>query len=237
MNTDEERQRAVAAIDAQIVALIEDGVPADASRIRALKAKRAVAQKSKKAIKRSVRKARERHAAAAVAAAVAPAKVPPKTDGRITLVPDSAADSKRLRSLPDKERKRIETARMEVRQTLTWCEEPSAEGFRNAIARCDAEISALIDRGVDYEADARTMLRNRRARLKTSPRPSPPGDVSRTLRSSSWPTCWTHTWNGAARSAEDQRTSSECSTCDPAAPPPWASGSRPSLTRSSAASR
>lgn len=58
MNTDEERQRAVAAIDAQIVALIEDGVPADSSRIRALVAKRAVAQKSKKAIKRSVREAR-----------------------------------------------------------------------------------------------------------------------------------------------------------------------------------
>ena len=42
MNTDEERQRAVAAIDAQIVALIEDGVSADAPRIRALKAKRAL---------------------------------------------------------------------------------------------------------------------------------------------------------------------------------------------------
>lgn len=55
---------------------------------------------------------------------------------------------------------------MEVRQTLTWCEEPSAEGVRNAIARCDAEIRALIDSGVDYEADARTQLRNRRARLK-----------------------------------------------------------------------
>ena len=64
MNTDEERQRAVAAIDTQIAALIEDGVPADSSRNRALKAKRAVAQKSKKAIKRSVRKARERQAAA-----------------------------------------------------------------------------------------------------------------------------------------------------------------------------
>ncbi|MBB1049899.1 hypothetical protein G6021_01925 [Dietzia sp. CW19] len=166
MNTDEERQRAVAAIDAQIVALIEDGVPADASRIRALKAKRAVARKSKKAIKRSVRKARERQAAAAASATVAPAQVPQETGGRITLVPDSAADSQRLRSLPDKERKRIETARMEVRQTLTWCEEPSAEGVRNAIARCDAEISALIDRGADYEADARTQLRNRRARLK-----------------------------------------------------------------------
>lgn len=166
MNTDEERQRAVAAIDAQIVALIEDGVPAEAPRIRALKAKRAVALKSKKAIKRSVRKARERQAAAAAAATVAPAQVPQETGGRITLVPDSAADSKRLRSLPNKERKRIETARMEVRQTLTWCEEPSAEGVRNAIARCDAEISALIDGGVDYEADARTQLRNRRARLK-----------------------------------------------------------------------
>lgn len=166
MNTDEERQRAVAAIDAQIVALIEDGVPADASRIRALKAKRAVALKSKKAIKRSVRKARERQAAAAAAATVAPTGVPPKASGPIALVPDSAADSKRLRSLPDKERKRIETARMEVRQTLTWCEEPSAEGVRNAIARCDAEISALIDSGVDYETDARTQLRNRRARLK-----------------------------------------------------------------------
>ncbi|WP_216695993.1 hypothetical protein [Dietzia psychralcaliphila] len=166
MNTDEERQRAVAAIDAQIVAHIEDGVPADSSRIRALKAKRAVAQKSKKAIKRSVRKARERQAAAAAAATVAPTQVPQETGGRITLVPDSAADSQRLRSLPDKERKRIETTRMEVRQTLTWCEEPSAEGVRNAIARCDAKISALIDRGVDYEADARTQLRNRRARLK-----------------------------------------------------------------------
>ncbi|MBB1055871.1 hypothetical protein G6020_00305 [Dietzia sp. B19] len=100
MNTDEERQRAVAAIDTQIAALIEDGVPADSSRNRALKAKRAVAQKSKKAIKRSVRKARERQAAAAVTATLAPTRVPPKTDGRITLVPDSATDSKRLRSLP-----------------------------------------------------------------------------------------------------------------------------------------
>lgn len=166
MNTDEERQRAVAAIDAQIDALTEDGVPADASRIRALKAKRAVALKSKKAIKRSVRKARERQAAAAAAAPVAPTQVPQETGGRITLVPDSAADTTRLQSLPAKDRSRVETARLEIRQTLTWCEEPSAEGVRNAIARCDAEISALIDRGVDYEADARTQLRNRRARLK-----------------------------------------------------------------------
>lgn len=67
MHNDEERRRAVAAINAQIADLIEDGVPADSSRIRALKAKRAVAQKSKKAIKRTVRKAREREAAAASA--------------------------------------------------------------------------------------------------------------------------------------------------------------------------
>lgn len=166
MNTDEERQRAVAAIDAQIAALIEDGVPADSSPIRALKAKRAVAQKSKKAIKRSVRKARERQAAATAVATAAPAKVPPKTGGRITLVPDSAADTIRLQSLPAKDRSRVETARLEVRRALKSCDEPTREGVRRAVAECDSRISNLIDKGEGYDSKARTELRQRKARLR-----------------------------------------------------------------------
>ena len=186
MHNDEERQRAVSAIDAQIAALIEDGVPADGSRIRALKAKRAVAQKSKKAIKRTVRKAREREAAAASAGVSGPdtTRDSTKAAGRVALVPDSTADTRRLQSLPAKERKRVETARIQVLQALTWCDEPSSEGVRDAIARCDADISALIDRRVRYEADSRTQLRNRRSQLKelagalaSRRRKSPPSEL------------------------------------------------------------
>lgn len=166
MNTDEERQRAVTAIDAQIAALIEDGVPADSSRIRALKAKRAVAQKSKKAIKRSVRKARERQATAAAVAPVAPAKLPPNNGGRITLVPDSAVDTTRLQSLPAKDRSRVETARLEVRRALKSCDEPTREGVRRAVTECDSSISNLIDKGEGYDSKARTELRQRKARLR-----------------------------------------------------------------------
>ncbi|GAA1730736.1 hypothetical protein SAMN06265174_10127 [Dietzia kunjamensis subsp. schimae] len=186
MNKDEERRRAVAAIDAQITALIEDGVPADSSRIRALKAKRAVAQKSTKAIKRTVRKAREREAVAASAGAsgTGTTTAAAKAAGRIALVADSTADARRLQSLPAKERTRVETARIAVRQALTWCDEPSSEGVRDAIARCDADISALIDKGVRYQSDSRTQLRNRRSQLKdlagafaSRRRTSPPSEL------------------------------------------------------------
>lgn len=238
MNTDEERQRAVAAIDAQIVALIEDGVPADASRIRALKAKRAVAQKSKKAIKRSVRKARERHAAAAVAAAVAPAQVPPKTDGRLTLVPDSAADTTRLQLLPAKDRSRVETARLEVRRALKSCDEPTREGVRRAVAQCDSRISNLIDKGESYDSKVRTEVRQKKSRLRELEgalamrrRRSNPTELELAFLLDAY------LGNADARSAADRRTSWGYLTYGPQARPPWVSGSRPSLTRSPAASR
>ncbi len=162
MNTDEERQRAIAAIDARIATLIEDGVPADSSRIRALVAKRAVAQKSKKAIKRSVREARDRQAAAAGGTG----KGSPKAGGRISVVPDSAADTKRLQSLPAKERGRIEAARIRVRKLLKHCSDPTAKGVRNAIAECDADINFLINQGVRYDARARKRARLRKEGLK-----------------------------------------------------------------------
>lgn len=166
MNTDEERQRAVAAIDAQIATLIEDGVPTDGSRIRALRAKRAVAQKSKKAIKRSVREARDRQAASAAAASSAKGRSAKQVGGRVALAPDSAADTKRLQSLSDKDRKRIELARTEVRRSLKYCGEPSTKAVRNAIAECDATISDLINQGQRYESKTRRRLRSRKARLK-----------------------------------------------------------------------
>lgn len=223
MNNDEERRLAVAAIDAQIATLIEDGVAPDSSRIRALKAKRAVAQKSKKAIKRTVRKARERDAAAASAggSGTGTKTASAKAAGRVALVPDSTADIRRLQSLPARERTRIETARIAVRQVLTWCDEPSSEGVRDAIASCDSDISALIDKGVRYEADARTQLRNRRTQLKELAGAfASRDDGSLRRRSSNWPSCWTPIWNGAARSAGGRRTSSACSMCGPGEHPP-----------------
>lgn len=233
MNTDEERQRAVAAIDAQIDALIEDGVPANSSRIRALVAKRAVAQKSKKAIKRSVREARDRQAAAAGGTG----KGSPKAGGRISVVPDSAADTKRLQSLPAKERGRIEAARIKVRKLLKHCSDPTAKGVRNAIAECDADISFLINQGVRYDARARkrARLRKKASRSFRAPLRCVAGSPRRP--SSSWPSYWMHTWSGVARSGVARTTSSVCSTCGPAEHPRWASESRSSLTRSPAASR
>lgn len=162
MNTDEEHQRAVAAIDARIAALIEDGVPANSSRIRALVAERAVAQKSKKAIKRSVHEAQERQAAVVGGTG----KGSPKAGRRISVVPDSAADTKRLQRLPANERGRIEAARIKVRKLLKHCSDPTAKGVQNAIAECDADISFLINQGVRYDARARKRARLRKEGLK-----------------------------------------------------------------------
>lgn len=186
MTTEEERRRAVAAIDAQIAALLEDGVPADSSRIRALKAKRVVARKSQKAIKRSVRKARERRANELGVPLSAPRSQ--ATPERGVLAPASTTDQKRLEALPQKQRKRFEQVRKEVRQTLSWCGEPTTDGVNKALARYDQKINALIDKGVRYEANERQRLRLQRRRLKelsrvlaARRRKSPPSELELAL--------------------------------------------------------